>query len=350
MARDRWADVRQEQQGGNQSSYSQYGQSQYGQSQYGGQSAAYPPAQTYSSNGGGNGGGRYSPSQSSSQYRPNNGGDIEMGQRNGSGGLDGFLQQTESIQRNITQISRNTADIQALHQRALVETNQQQLSFLTQQVDSITEENNALVQSTRRQIKQLASLRSTNAGDARVRQTQQKALAKKLMQAAQEYQGVQQNAKSAYRNQMARQYAIARPTASQQEIDNAIDSASGPVFQQEIMTSRIGEQRRALEAVRTRHEELQRIEQSITELFNLFQEMQELLDSQQVMIDHIEDHVEQADEAVASGSQQMTKAVSHARSARRTKIIIFVIILIVLIVLAAVIYFAVVKPRQNPSP
>ena len=98
------------------------------------------------------------------------------------------------------------------------------------------------------------------------------------MEAAQQYQQVQQQAKSAYRQQMTRQYAIARPGASREEIEAAVDGASGPIFQQEIMTSRVGEQRKALEAVRTRHDELLRIEQSITELFELFQEMQALLE------------------------------------------------------------------------
>jgi syntaxin 1B/2/3 len=71
---------------------------------------------------------------------------------------------------------------------------------------------------------------------------------------------------------------IARPDASRADIDKAIDSRSGPVFAQEMLSSRIGEQRRALQEVQGRHEELRKMEKSIEELAQLFQDMQLLLE------------------------------------------------------------------------
>ncbi|KAJ3041019.1 Plasma membrane t-SNARE, secretory vesicle fusion [Rhizophlyctis rosea] len=332
MARDRWADVRNEQP--SQPSYTD--------------APNYQPRTHQPYGGSSNSSGRGSPqqyggayTQPSNQYtraQQHNVSEIELGTRTG-GGLDSFLQQAEGIQRNIQQIGQNTSDIQGLHQRAIVETDQRQLSFLTQQIDSITDQNNELVQSTRAQIRNLSNIRATNAGDARVRSTQQKALAKKLMEAAQQYQQVQQQAKSAYRQQMTRQYAIARPGASREEIEAAVDGASGPIFQQEIMTSRVGEQRRALEAVRTRHDELLRIEQSITELFELFQEMQALLEQQGETINAIETHVEETNRAVEDGSKQMTQAVTSAKNARKTKRWILIVCIVLLVIIAIILYF-----------
>ncbi|KAJ3039626.1 Plasma membrane t-SNARE, secretory vesicle fusion [Rhizophlyctis rosea] len=348
MPRDRWQDVRDEQPSpqpsyGGRSDSSNYQPSNYqpSSSNYQQQPARqqqYGGAYTQSSN-------NYTRAQPQQYGRTE---DIEMGQRRG-GGLDNFLQQAEEIQQHIAEIGKNTADIQGLHQRALVETNQQQLQSLTRIIDSTTDRNNDLIQSTRAQIKGLSNIRAANNGEARVRTTQQKALAKKLMEAAQQYQQVQQQAKSAYRNQMTRQYAIARPNASREEIEEAIDSGSGQIFQQEIMTSRVGEQRRALEAVRTRHDELLRIEQSITELFELFQEMQALLEQQGETINAIETHVEETNAAVEDGSKQMTKAVASAKSARKTKRWILCIVITIIIIIAAglAIYFLV--PGLRPG-
>ncbi|KND04854.1 uncharacterized protein SPPG_00554 [Spizellomyces punctatus DAOM BR117] len=267
--------------------------------------------------------------------------DVEMGSVNTLTGtsLDQFLQQTEEIQRNITQISRNTADMQGLHQRVLLETNVRQQNFLTQQVDNLTDETSRLIQDTRQRIRNLSTESARSNNDAKVQSQQQKSLASRLMSVARDFQSVQQNAKQGYRSQMARQYKIARPEATSAEVEEAIDSTNGPIFQQEILSSRIGEQRSALEAVQNRHEELVKIERSITELFTLFQEMQALLDTQQEQINTIEQHVDDTDTRIADGSAQMTKAIRSAKSARKMKWIIFTIILIVLIVIALVLYF-----------
>ena len=77
---------------------------------------------------------------------------------------------------------------------------------------------------------------------------------------------------------MEREIRIARPNATPEEIERAMDSRTGPVFAQEILSSRVQDQRRVLQEVQGRHEELRRIETSIDELVNLFQEMQLLID------------------------------------------------------------------------
>ncbi|RKO84794.1 t-SNARE [Blyttiomyces helicus] len=264
-------------------------------------------------------------------------GDIEMGIT----GTDAFLQHTETISQNITEIGRNTVDLQGLHQRVISETSQNQAAFLTQQIDSLTATTSALISTTRNEIKSLSALRSTT--DARVRTTQQKALARRLMTTAQDFQKVQQSAKANYRNQMQRQYRIAMPEASAEQIDTAIDSGAGSAFSQAILSSRVGEQRAALQAVQSRQEELRRIEQSITELFELFQEMQALLDNQQQMIDRIDADVAAVTTNVQDGSQQLTRGIVHAKSARKMKWIIFFVVLAVIIAIGVIIYVEVKK-------
>ena len=114
--------------------------------------------------------------------------------------------------------------------------------------------------------------------DIRVKKAKQSALAKNLMTAAETYQKIQSKYRKEYRKRMEREIRMAKPNASPEEIERAIDSRTGPIFAQEFLSSRIVEQRRVLQEVQGRHEELRRIEASIDELVNLFQEMQLMIE------------------------------------------------------------------------
>lgn len=138
-----------------------------------------------------------------------------------------------------------------------------------------------LIQNTRAEIQSISSIPS---GDPAASQNIQKGLARSLVNAAKEYQSVQQTAKAAYRENLKRQYKIAKPDATDAEIEDAIEkgqSSNGglsSVFQQELLSSRVGDQRRMLQDVQNRQNDLERIEKSIIELFNLMQDMQMLLE------------------------------------------------------------------------
>jgi syntaxin 1B/2/3 len=62
------------------------------------------------------------------------------------------------------------------------------------------------------------------------------------------------------------------------------------------------------------------------------------------MIDSIETHVESAAVAVEDGSNQLSKATDHAKSARKKKWICCVITFILLIIIILVVYFQVIAP------
>lgn len=132
-----------------------------------------------------------------------------------------------------------------------------------------------LIQEARNELK---GLTSAPGGDPSIKQVQQKALARKLMDSTREYQSVQQAAKAQYRKQLERQFRIAKPNATREEVKEAIQSGSGGVFQQQILSSRVGDQRRMLQDVQNRQQDLEKIEQSLIELFEIMQDMQMLLE------------------------------------------------------------------------
>ncbi|KAI9009621.1 t-SNARE, partial [Gaertneriomyces semiglobifer] len=124
--------------------------------------------------------------------------------------------------------------------------------------------------------------------DRNIRQQQQSGLAQRLMDVAREYQDVQQRSKQRYRQNMERQIRIARPDATREEVEQAVDSNGGSVFSQHI-----------------------------NELFNLFQDMQAMLEQQQETIDAIETNVDTAHVNIEDGNKEMTQAITYRKSSRK---------------------------------
>lgn len=256
-----------------------------------------------------------------------------------SNSLEGFLNDVEKIKEQIDDVQSNTKELKELHRKALNETNSKQVEVLKLQSESLTEKNDQLVQKCRIAIKELSKYPLESKSDKKTQANQEKSLANKLINVAKEYQSVQQTAKDAFKKQMKRQYQIARPDATEDEIEQAIDNNNGAIFAQELASSSLAHQQQALRDVQSRHEEIVALEKSIIELYDVFTEMQALLEQQQEQIDVIEQDVEDADVHVASGNNEMAKAVRHAIAMRKTKWIIFGIVLAIIVVIILVVYF-----------
>jgi t-SNARE complex subunit (syntaxin) len=96
---------------------------------------------------------------------------------------------------------------------------------------------------------------------------------------------VQNEIKTTQKDQLKRQYKIARPAASDQEIEHAIESGRTDVFGQELLSSRVEEQRRMLGAVQDRQLALDRILKTMEELVELTQELEGLINVRKDSVD-----------------------------------------------------------------
>ena len=83
--------------------------------------------------------------------------------------------------------------------------------------------------------------------------------------------------------------------------------------------TRRGEARSALQEVQARHTEIQRIEKTIVELAELFNQMEQLVTEQQTMVDNIDMRGEEVVHNVGKAQDELGGAVDKARAARRKK-------------------------------
>lgn len=142
------------------------------------------------------------------------------------------------------------------------------------------------------------------------------------------------------REQMARQYRIVRPEASEAEVRRAVeDNTEQQVFSQALMQSnRRGQAQSTLNAVESRHQEIQKVGRQMEELAELFEDMQNLVVQQEAAVVNIEMKGEEVVENMDKGTEQIGVAIKSARNARKWKwwclgITILIIIIIVVVVL-----------------
>lgn len=86
-----------------------------------------------------------------------------------------------------------------------------------------------------------------------------------------------------------------------------------------MSSTRHGEARSALREVQSRHQDIQKIERTITELAQLFNEMSIMIEVQEQGIDNITQKAQETETQIEQGLAATEQAVVKARSARRKK-------------------------------
>ncbi|KAJ3118470.1 hypothetical protein HK100_000611 [Physocladia obscura] len=258
--------------------------------------------------------------------------------------MDVFYQQRDLIIIYINRIEASIEQIRQLNVRTLQEVNQNVAAKLKAQLEELTADTSKIVGFSRDAVKILHQSRK---GDKNVRKGQYNFVLQKLQASTRTFLQVQNEIKLSKRDQIARQYRIAKPNASEAEIQEAIDSGRTDIFNEVMLSSRVSDKQRVLGAVQDRQKELAKVLQSMTELQEIMLEMNSLINNQQDMIDETETHVVNTIEHLESGVVNIDKANKSARSARRTKIIIFWIVLLVIIIIAIVVAIEVVNNKKN---
>lgn len=261
-----------------------------------------------------------------------------IGGEKGAPSMDSFFADISDIQDTIRQIDDNVNRISDLHSRSLNNMDEASQQQAQQQLASMSSETSRLTNAVKNKIRTLDSqtARLPNSGDKNVRKTQIGAQKNRFKETIQRYQQVEQTYRKKYRDRAERQYKIVKPDASPEEVKAAIEDDSGQqIFSQALLNSnRYGEARGALREVQSRHEDIKKIEKTLVELAQLFQEIDILITEQGEQIDVIDQHATAVETDMQAGLQATNKAVDSARKARKKRIICFIIIIVILIVIA----------------
>ncbi|TQS32223.1 hypothetical protein Golomagni_07469, partial [Golovinomyces magnicellulatus] len=241
-----------------------------------------------------------------------------------------FLDQVKSLREQIKSLTSDIDRIGQLHQRTLGSTDGQAKDQLEQFVSQTQIKNTAIKDNIKRLEKDYVN---TTDNTRNTKDTQLKSLKTYFKSELDKYQSIERDYQQKYREQIARQYRIVNPDASEAEVREATQADWGDegVFQTAIKSNRTGHANSVLGNVRARHNELQNIERTLGELAVLHQELAAVVEQQDTVVAGVEDNAQHTLDNLEEGNKKVKSATEHARRARKLKwwcaLIVFLIVL-----------------------
>lgn len=252
--------------------------------------------------------------------------------------MGAFYSEISAIQENLRTFNDNVARIGDLHSRSLNNMDDSAAQQNASKLESLVEDTSALSVDLKRRIKDLEK-QGGPGRDGQIRKQQTALVKSKFVEAIQHYQTVEQQYRTRYKQRMERQFKIVKPDATQEEVKAVVnDEQGGQIFSQALLNSnRYGESRAAYREVQERHEDIKRIEKTLGELAQLFNDMSVLVEQQDETINVIETQAHNVVQDTEAGLGYTDKAVVSARAARKKRWICFIIFLVVLIIVGVVV-------------
>ncbi|KAI1465986.1 t-SNARE [Daldinia caldariorum] len=247
-----------------------------------------------------------------------------------------FLSRIQFLRNEIGTLTNNVQSIASLHQRALAEGDG---GVASQQLERLVADTQTLNIGIRDQLKFLANDAVKSPVDSSTRTMKQRqvdAIKSEFERELTRYREEESLYSQRYRDQIARQYRIVNPEASEDEVRKAADTDWGNegVFQTALRSNRAGQASSVLGAVRARHNELQRIERTLIELANMFQDLAILVEQQDHAVNEAVNNAENTTKYIDEGNTHVKKGIVHARNRRKLKWwCLFVVIIIIAIAL-----------------
>lgn len=297
----------------------------------------YAPPQQQQGQGGYDQGGYGAPGQGQGQY-----GQQDMYDRGGAGtgvvngggaGGSDFWSELTNTNNALNEMQDAIQQVRQAHVASLSRLDTTPNSAAARETDALVASTRALTSTNKNRIQALNKLAKDKA------QKQQVQAAKsRFMGLLQEYQTVEKEFRKKVRERGERQYKIVKPDATQEEVNQVLETENPQIFSQALLNSnRYGDARGALREIQERNQDIKKIEKTLEELAQMFNEMAMLVEQQDETIATIETHANQVNTDMEAGLKHTEDAVIKARKARRKKWICFWISILILLIVAAII-------------
>ncbi|CAG7831826.1 unnamed protein product [Allacma fusca] len=175
--------------------------------------------------------------------------------------------------------------------------------------------------------------------ELRIQKTQYSTLQRSFVDTMNSYSAAQTEYLDNCKARIKRQLEIVGSPYSDEDVERMIedDSLAQNIFTQGII-HRTEEAKSMLADIEARHKDIIKLEKSITELHEMFSELADLVANQGEMIDRIETHVNEAQDAVEKGKEEIEIGHGEQISARMKKFYITIILLLVILFIGLIVY------------
>lgn len=261
-----------------------------------------------------------------------------------------ILNECQAISEGIVAIRQDLESLRRLQKRSLSDTDSSANSETNRGLDAM---NSQIMTNYRGLAARIKDIKRQPESGSPKNAPQVSRVDAALKNAINEFQKIESAFQKDLKEQMARQYRVVRPDASEAEVKQAVeDTSNQQVFSQALMQSdRSGQARQAKMAVQDRHVAIQKIEKQMVELAQLFQDMEALVVQQEAAVTVIEQKGEEVVDNMHQGNAQLDTGIKSARARNRKKwwCLLIVVIIIIVIAIILAIYFTVINPPKKAA-
>jgi len=256
--------------------------------------------------------------------------------------MKAYFEDVNSVQEGMQDIRRNLLTIEEKYGQSLVTMDLEQGAKASEELENMITNTNLTAQEIRNKLQRLDEIdpkerKKITDAQIKIRKNMKGALTKKFVDLMGEYQELQNKYKNKYRERVAAQYKLVKPDATENEIDEAIESGDTQIFAKAILDMERKQQaKNALSYVQNKSQDIRRLEQSILELHQLFLDLAVMVEAQGELIDAIEDNVNITVVNTGVAVENLKAANKYQKKSRKKMcclIVIFIIVLVVIVVL-----------------
>jgi len=247
-----------------------------------------------------------------------------------------YFAEVESLKQKLAIIRRNIKSIEEAYSHALVAIDIDSSDKASSELEKLVDDTNLNAADIRNDLQSMQDSIDKMKKDSsqyRIRSNMQANLMKKFMDLMREYQGKQSAYDEKYKELLRTRLKIAKPKASTEEIEKDIEEGNVDVFRAQILDTKHAAAKDAFAFVEARFRDIQRLEQSIKELSQLFMDMAILVNAQGELLDQIEGNVNATVGYTKDAVKNMQGAAKFQKKSRKKMCVLIIILLIVLFLL-----------------
>ncbi|XP_038139350.1 syntaxin-4 isoform X1 [Cyprinodon tularosa] len=256
---------------------------------------------------------------------------------------DAFFKKVQEIHEGLQTLKRMVADLEN-KQRTVLGVALPEES-MKKELQTLRDEIKTLAGQINRKLKSIQPKKGDDDDNyipinVRMQRTQHAVLSKEFVVLMGHCNTIQAQYRDRNVERIQRQLKITGTNVTDEELDAMLESGQTDVFTQNILIDAKAT-KQALNEIESRHDEILKLEKSITELHEMFQYLAMEVEAQGEMVDRIENNINQSVNYVEKAKKNTEQAVTYQNRARKKKIWIAICcaILLLIIVIAVVTTF-----------
>lgn len=189
-------------------------------------------------------------------------------------------------------------------------------------------------------LRKSKSTSSNLADEIRTRENMSTTLTRTFMKAMRAYQLAQQSYQASIKTKIRRQIQIVKPDASTEDVEVMLQQqqqgkgGGQNIYKSAILEGSIdGAIQNAYDQCQDRYLDVLKLESSVAEVHQMFQDLAVVVEQQGGMLDQIETSVQSASNYVEKGNEQLSKAIQHQSCARKKQCCLVFFGLVILFVI-----------------